>query len=243
MSQTAIVTGASSGIGLEVARRLLKNGAHVVLGGRDPQKLAAAVDDLAVPDRTAVVDGDIADPATAERLVGAAHELSGRLDQLVNNAGVFGAMPFTDVVPTELDKYVAINLRGTWQVTQAVVRRLIAQGAGGSIVNIGTVLNQHGIGGFPATAPLVTKGAVQALTVALASELAPHRIRVNMVAPGMVRTALHPADQVDGLGVLAVLDRVAEPAEVAESVTWLADAQFVTGHVLNVDGGFVAGRR
>jgi NAD(P)-dependent dehydrogenase (short-subunit alcohol dehydrogenase family) len=136
MSQTAIVPGASSGIGLEVARRLLKNGAHVVLGGRDRQKLAAAVEDLAVPDRTAVVDGDIADPATAERLVGAAHELSGRLDLLVNNAGVFGAMPFTDVVPTELDKYVAINLRGTWQVTQAVVRRLIAQGAGGSIVNI-----------------------------------------------------------------------------------------------------------
>jgi NAD(P)-dependent dehydrogenase (short-subunit alcohol dehydrogenase family) len=243
MSQTAIVTGASSGIGLEVARRLLKNGAHVVLGGRDRQKLAAAVDDLAVPDRTAVVDGDIADPATADRLVGAALELSGRLDLLVNNAGLFGATPFTEVVPTELDGYIAVNLRGTWQVTQAVVRQLVAQGEGGSIVNIGTVLNQHAIAGFPATAPLVTKGGVQALTVALAAELAPHRIRVNMVAPGIVRTPLHPADQVDGLGGLALLDRVGEAVEVAESVTWLAGAEFVTGHVLNVDGGFVVGRR
>jgi NAD(P)-dependent dehydrogenase (short-subunit alcohol dehydrogenase family) len=243
MSQTAIVTGASSGIGLEVARRLLKNGAHVVLGGRDRQKLAAAVDDLAVPDRTAVVDGDIADPATAERLVGAALELSGRLDLLVNNAGLFEATPFTDVAPTELDGFIAVNLRGTWQVTQAVVRQLIAQGEGGSIVNIGTVLNQHAITGFPAAAPLVTKGGVQALTVALAAELAPHRIRVNMVAPGIVRTSLHPADQVDNLAVLAVLDRVGEADEIAESVTWLAGAEFVTGHVLNVDGGFVAGRR
>lgn len=243
MSQTAIVTGASSGIGLEVARRLLKNGAHVVLGGRDRQKLAAVAEDLAVPDRTAVVDGDIADPATADRLVEAALALSGRLDVLVNNAGLFAAKPFTDVEPTELDGYIAVNLRGTWQVTQAVVRRLVAQGTGGSIVNLGTVLNQHALTGFPAAAPLVTKGGVQALTVALAAELAPHRIRVNMVAPGIVRTPLHPADQVDGLGGLAVLDRVGEAEELADAVAWLADAEFVTGHVLNVDGGFVAGRR
>jgi NAD(P)-dependent dehydrogenase (short-subunit alcohol dehydrogenase family) len=230
MSQTAIVTGASSGIGLEVARRLLKNGAHVVLGGRDRQKLAAVAE-------------DIADPATADRLVEAALALSGRLDVLVNNAGLFAAKPFTDVEPTELDGYIAVNLRGTWQVTQAVVRRLVAQGTGGSIVNLGTVLNQHALAGFPAAAPLVTKGGVQALTVALAAELAPHRIRVNMVAPGIVRTPLHPADQVDGLGGLAVLDRVGEAEELADAVAWLADAEFVTGHVLNVDGGFVAGRR
>jgi NAD(P)-dependent dehydrogenase (short-subunit alcohol dehydrogenase family) len=226
-----------------VARRLLKNGAHVVLGGRDRQKLAAVAEDLAVPDRTAVVDGDIADPATADRLVEAALALSGRLDVLVNNAGLFAAKPFTDVEPTELDGYIAVNLRGTWQVTQAVVRRLVAQGTGGSIVNLGTVLNQHALAGFPAAAPLVTKGGVQALTVALAAELAPHRIRVNMVAPGIVRTPLHPADQVDGLGGLAVLDRVGEAEELADAVAWLADAEFVTGHVLNVDGGFVAGRR
>lgn len=240
---TAIITGASSGIGLEVARRLLKDGAHVVLGGRDRRKLAAAADDLAVPDRTAVVAGDIAEPATADRLVGAALELAGRVDLLVNNAGLFAAKPFAEVAFDELDEYIAVNLRGTWQVTQAVVRQLLAQGAGGSIVNIGTVLTQHAITGFTAAAPLVTKGGVQALTVALAAELAPHRIRVNMVAPGFVRTPLHPADHVDDLGGLAVLDRVAEADEVAEAIAWLADAEFVTGHVLNVDGGFVAGRR
>ena len=243
MSNTAIVTGASSGIGLAVARRLLKDGANVVLGGRDTAKLAAAVSDLGAPDRTLAVAGDIADPVTAERLVAGAVTTFGSVDLLVNNAGIFGASAFVDVGAEELERFIAVNLRGTWQVTQEVVSRLLEQGTGGSIVSIGTVLTQHAVTGFQAAAPLVTKGGVQALTLALAAELADHRIRVNMVAPGVVRTPLHSADGVGGLAGLALLNRVGESEEVADAVSWLAGAEFVTGHVLNVDGGFVTGRR
>lgn len=242
MSTTAIVTGASSGIGREVAHRLLKDGHRVVIGGRDEARLARVAADFQEPARVTAVAGDLADPATAERLVTAAVETFGSVDVLVNNAGVFGAKPFVEVAAEDLEHYLSVNLRGTWQVTQAVVRRLVEQGTGGSIVNIGTVLNQHAIGGFPAAAPLVSKGGVQALTVALAAELAPHRIRVNLIAPGIVRTPLHPADSVDDLGGLALLNRVGEAAELADAVAWIAGAEFVTGQILNVDGGFVAGR-
>jgi NAD(P)-dependent dehydrogenase (short-subunit alcohol dehydrogenase family) len=243
MNTTAIVTGASSGIGFEVARRLLKDGANVVLGGRDADKLTAAVESLGEPARTVAVVGDIADAATAGRLVAGAVDTFGKVDILVNNAGIFGSTPFADVTLDDFDRFVDVNLRGTWQVTQAVVRRLLEQGTGGSIVNIGTVLTQHAVAGFQASAPLVTKGGVQALTLALAAELAEHSIRVNMVAPGVVRTPLHPAEGVDGLAGLALLDRVGETEEAADAVAWLAGAEFVTGHVLNVDGGFVTGRR
>jgi NAD(P)-dependent dehydrogenase (short-subunit alcohol dehydrogenase family) len=242
MSRTVIVTGASSGIGHEIARHFVKDGANVVLGGRDEQRLAAAATALGAPDRTRTVAGDIRDAGTGERLVAQAVSAFGGVDVLVNNAGTFGAMPFTDVPHDVLDDFLAVNLRGTYLTTQAVVRRLREQGTGGSIVNIGTVLNSHAVGGFPASAPLVAKGGVQALTLALAAELATDRIRVNMVAPGVVRTPLHPADAVDSYGGLALLDRVGETGEIAEAVTYLAGAEFVTGHVLNVDGGFVTGR-
>lgn len=241
MSHTAIVTGASSGIGLAVARRLLADGYAVVLGGRDHDKLERRRAELN-SDRTVTVAGDIGSAETADRLVDAAKSLGNRIDVLVNNAGIFDAAPFTSVTTDDFDNYVNVNLRGTWQVSQAVVRSMVEGRRAGSIVNIGTVLNQHAISGFPAAAPLVTKGGIQALTLALAAELAPRLIRVNMVAPGIIRTPLHPADQVDCLGGLALLNRVGEAAEIADAVVWLAKAEFVTGHILNVDGGFVTGR-
>lgn len=241
----AIVTGGSSGIGLATARVFLARGDRVVLGGRDTERLSRAAESLIreIPGADVVtVAGELADPATGTRLVEAGRERFGQVDVLVNNAGMFAPKPFVEVTPEEVERFVAANLLGTYWVTQAFVRRLLADRRGGAIVNVTTTLLSHAIGGFPATAALVSKGGVRALTVTLAAELARHGIRVNEVAPGIVRTPLHDPAQVDGLGGLAVLNRVGEAAEVAEAIHYLATAGFVTGHILDVDGGFVTAR-
>lgn len=239
---TVIVTGSSSGIGLDVARALLARGDRVVLHGRDAGKLAAASAALGEPERTTTVAGNIADAETGAALVNAAVQKFGRVDALVNNAGSFGVKPFVDVTEDELDGFLSGNLRGTYLTTQAAVRQMKKQGEGGNVVNIGTVLIDHAIGAVPASAPLVSKGGIHALTTSLSAELAGDGIRVNLVAPGMVRTPLHGETDWDMLGSFALVDRVGEANEIAEAVLYLLGAEFVTGHILPVDGGFVTGR-
>lgn len=241
-ARTALITGSSSGIGLDIARAFLESGAAVVLNGRDPERLEKAAAGLGRPGRTAWVAGGIGEAATGEALVRTALDRFGGVDVLVNNAGTFASRPFTEVTEEELDGYLTGNLKGTYLTTQAFVRALRAQGRGGSIVNIGTVLVDHALAGFPASAPVVSKAGVHALTTSLAAELAPDRIRVNLVAPGIVRTPLHAGSDVDSLGGLALLDRVGEVSEISDAVVYLAGAEFVTGHALRVDGGYVTGR-
>lgn len=240
--KTVIVTGSSSGIGRDIARAFVARGDNVVLNGRDRAKLAAVAAELDAPERTAVVVGDIGSATTGSALVAAAVERFGRVDVLVNNAGTFAATPFTEVTEDELTGYLDGNLKGTYFTTQAVVRRLREQGEGGSIVNIGTVLVTHALAGVPASAPLASKGAVHALTTSLAAELATDRIRVNAVAPGFVRTPLLEGGDETVFGGFALLDRMADVAETTAAVLYLADAEFTTGHILPVDGGFVSGR-
>ncbi|WP_406279859.1 SDR family oxidoreductase [Nocardia sp. NBC_00881] len=242
MAKTVIVTGSSSGIGRDIARAFVARGDNVVLNGRDGNKLADVAAGLGVPDRVVAVAGDIGALTTGTALVRAAVERFGGVDVLVNNAGIFGAKPFVDVTEQDLDSYLNGNLKGTYFTTQAVVRRLREQARGGTIVNIGTVLINHALAGLPASAALVSKGGVHALTTSLAAELAADGIRVNAVAPGIIRTPLFGDGDEDASGELALLNRIGEVSETTAAVLYLADATFTTGHIFPVDGGFLSGR-
>lgn len=240
-NHTVLITGASSGIGLDVARGFLDRGSNVVMNGRDGEKLARVARSLNRDDRIALVPGDIGDYQTGINMVDTATRQFGRVDVLVNNAGIFGLKPFLENTPEDVDRYIQTNLKGTYFVTQSVVRQMKEQG-GGSIVNIGTVLIMHSMAGVPASAALITKGGVHALTTSLASELAGDNIRVNAVAPGIIRTPIFGDADVDAFGGIALMNRVGEVEEITEAVIHMATAGFTTGTILPVDGGFVHGR-
>lgn len=240
---TVLITGASSGIGLDVARGFLEAGSNVVLNARDVDRLTDAAASLGHQDKIALVAGDIGNPNTGVDMVNAAIERFGSIDVLVNNAGIFGLKPFLENTEKDLDSYININLKGTYFVTQAVVRQMKQQEPnGGSIINIGTVLIAHPSASLPASAALITKGGVHALTTSLASELAADNIRVNAVAPGVIRTPIYGDADVDALGAAALLRRAGEVDEITEAVIHLANANFTTGVIMPVDGGYVHGR-
>src|SRR5262249_33006652 len=234
-----IITGASSGIGFDLATRFLAEGSSLVINGRDPEKLERAKEGLCGGGRVVAVAGSVAERATASAVAGAAERAFGGVDVLVNNAGIFGAKPFLESSEEDLDRFYATNVKGTYLMTRAVVP-LMLKGGGGGIINVGTVLVQQALKGLPVSAAMASKGGVHALTVSLAAELAPHRIRVNTLAPGIIRTPL--ISDPDSLADIHPLGRVGEVRDTTDAALFLARAGFVTGTTLDVDGGYSHGR-
>jgi len=237
-SKTAIVTGASQGIGAGIVRAFVDRGYNVVANSRSVTRSA----EVAASDRVALVDGHAGDPATAARVVETAVSRFGSVDVLVNNAGIFFTKPFTDYTPEDFRALVATNLEGFLYVTQFAVKRMLAQKTGGSVVTVTAALARNPIRGVPAAVPMITKGGLETVTQHLAMEYARDGIRVNAVAPGVVETPMHrdtPREVMEGLSPMG---RPSTPQDIAAAVLYLTDAATVTGQILYVDGGAHFGR-
>jgi len=239
----AVVTGASRGIGLAVARAFAARGHDLVLNARDPGPLDDAARSLGGAVRVETVAGDTTHPDVRRAIAERADALGGRIDALVNNAGHFVSRPFEETAPDDLRRLLEVHVAAPFHLTQECLPFL--RRAQGAVVNVTTILTSRGLAGVPTAAQAAAKGALEALTRNLAHELGREGIRVSAVAPGTVRTAIFGLSdaQLDSLGPLQPLGRIGEPSEIAEAIVHLATARFTTGVVLPVDGGALLGAR
>ncbi len=235
--KTVIVTGASQGIGASVVQAFLERGYNVVATSRSMTRAGFA------PSSTlALVDGDIGEATTAEKVAKTAITQFGSIDHVVNNAGIYSAKPFTDYTIDEFHQFVSTNLDGFIFITQAAVKQMLSQGTGGSVTTITAALADNPIAGIPASIPMITKGGLDAITISLASEYAKNNIRFNAVAPGVVDTPLHKDNPKNLLEGLSPMGSLSDPKEIADAVVYLTEARHVTGEVLHVDGGAHVGK-
>jgi NAD(P)-dependent dehydrogenase (short-subunit alcohol dehydrogenase family) len=235
--KTAVVTGASQGIGAALVEEFLKRGYSVVANSRNITKRKP----FAASANVALVDGDIGDPRTAAKIVDAAVSRFGRIDVLINNAGIFIPKPFTEYTTEDFDTLVSTTLAGFLYVSQLTVKQMLAQRSG-SIVNVSTTLVDQPIAGVGAAVQIMVKGALNAVTRALAIEYAKEGIRVNTVALGVIKTPMHKPETYEFLKGLHPLGRMGEIKEVVDAVFFLTDATFTTGEILHVDGGAHSGK-
>jgi NAD(P)-dependent dehydrogenase (short-subunit alcohol dehydrogenase family) len=230
--RVVVVTGASQGIGAGLVSAYRHAGYRVVANSRS---IGPSTD----PD-VIHVPGDISDPQTADRIMSAGVDRFGRLDTLVNNAGIFIAKPFTEYTRQDFDSLIATALTGFFYMSQHAVRAMERQGSG-HIVNITATIAEQPMNGVPAVLASLTKGGINAATKALAIEYAARGIRVNAVAPGIIKTPMHPEPAHGALAALHPVGRMGEIADIVSAVMYLESASFVTGEITHVDGGQSAG--
>jgi NAD(P)-dependent dehydrogenase (short-subunit alcohol dehydrogenase family) len=230
--KVAIVTGASQGIGASLVKAFRDRDYRVIANSRAIQP-SSDPDVIAVP-------GDIADRAVAERIVAEALSRFGRVDTLVNNAGIFTAKPFAAFTAEDYASNVAVNLTGFFHITQLAIAEMEKQGSG-HVVSITTSLTDHAIDGVPSVLASLTKGGLNAATKSLAIEYAKRGVRVNAVSPGVIKTPMHAPETHGFLAALHPIGRMGEIADVVDAVLYLDSAGFVTGEILHVDGGQSAG--
>jgi NAD(P)-dependent dehydrogenase (short-subunit alcohol dehydrogenase family) len=235
--KTAIVTGASQGIGAGLVEAFLQRGYNVVANSRNITKS----NPFPASPKLALVGGDIGDPKTAAQIVGTAVSRFGRIDALVNNAGIFIPKPFTEYTTEEFNALVSTTLAGFLYVSQLSLEKMLQQKSG-SIVNISTTLVDQPIAGVGAAVQIMIKGGLHAVTRALAIEYAKQGIRVNTVAAGVINTPMHKPETLDFLKGLHPVGRIGEIKEIVDAVLYLTDATFTTGEILHVDGGAHAGK-
>jgi NAD(P)-dependent dehydrogenase (short-subunit alcohol dehydrogenase family) len=236
--KTAIVTGASQGIGAGIVRAFVERGYNVVANSRKVTQSS----EVAASDRVALVDGHVGEPATAARVVETALARFRSIDVLVNNAGIFFTKPFTDYTADDFRSLVSTNLEGFLYVTQIAVKQMLAQKTGGSIVTTTAALARNPVRGVTAAVPMITKGGLETVTRHLAMEYARDGIRVNAVAPGVVLTPMHRDTPRDVMESLSPMGRPSMVQDITDAVLYLTNAATVTGHILYVDGGAHFGR-
>jgi NAD(P)-dependent dehydrogenase (short-subunit alcohol dehydrogenase family) len=233
VQKVAVITGASQGIGASLVTAYRKLGYAVAATARsigvsgDPEVLS--------------VPGDVTKPGVGARVVEAALSQFGRVNTLVNNAGVFIPKPFTDYTDDDYDAVVGVNLRGFFDMTRSAVTAMLAQESGGHVMNISATLGEHANSTVPSALTSMTKGGLNAVTKALAIEYAARGIRVNAVSLGAIRTPMNPAAMHPALADIHPLGRMGEVDEVVDAIVYLENAAFVTGEILHVDGGQSAG--
>jgi NAD(P)-dependent dehydrogenase (short-subunit alcohol dehydrogenase family) len=230
--KVAIVTGASQGIGAGIAAAFARAGYAVVATSRSIRP-SGDPDFLAVP-------GDIAEAETAQRVVEQALDRFGRIDTLINNAGIFIGKPFTDYTPSDLDAITAVNLAGFFHITQRAIRQMVTQGSG-HVVNVTTSLVDHARSASPSALASLTKGGLAAVARSLAIEYAACGVRVNAVSLGVIKTPMYDPASYEAMAAVHPLGRPGEISDVVDGILYLEQATFVTGETLHIDGGQAAG--
>jgi NAD(P)-dependent dehydrogenase (short-subunit alcohol dehydrogenase family) len=230
--RVAVITGGSQGIGAGLVAGYRRQGWAVVANAltikptEDPSVLT--------------VEGDVSEPATTDRIIGGALEHFGRIDTLINNAGVFIGKPFTDYSADDYVLVTGVNLTGFFWLTQRAIAEMLKRGRG-HVVNITATLADYANSSVPAVLAALTKGGLAAATRSLAIEYASRGIRVNAVSPGVIQTPMHPAENYDDRARLAPLGRVGQVSDVVDGILFLEKSPYITGEILHIDGGQIAG--